>query len=589
MKTLQFKDNEFFIILSDIHLEKKSTNYQNFIIEQINSLIEEYKNNNKTIYVLCAGDLHNSTHGFNFLSRINTHVFYVAGNHEYWGNDFIETQNKLKTYKSSNVTFLNNDLHITDNSIILGATLWSDLATNLNPSLLSHLDNKMNDQFEITINANPWTLEHILQENKKSWLFINTTCDIIQYLRNMYSLFYKNKKFSNTLLNDFLNDLHRFSTFDFLEQYKHFYKFSYHQENFPLIDSIFQKIKKDFLKPVITLSHHLPFYEEPLVFFHANKKADLIEDFLNIYDTKSGFIYNQNNYYYNIKDSYSYSMNKQIVKLGHYVNNGSKLASHNIYNTICAWVHGHEHTINHQNYVKGIFIASNPTIKNSLLVDLSKYPQLSIKQTILTQQTQLTIEDIKANLFQPFSHKNFLKPSVMEEHNLFSSLSNHDWDLQLTLLMKIQKSCSILSKGKNLKNKQIEINELMLDSLIYNKKQLDNLLRKLFINFSIQNSSNFDITEYKKINTHEYDFLYPLVIGNDLQTILIPSFYLFDTTAEHCFLLLNKAKQGINFTKKIKSILDSDLSSIEKMKKIKFLQKKFHTINNKNNLKNPND
>ena len=30
---------------------------------------------------------------------------------------------------------------------------------------------------------------------------------------------------------------------------------------------------------------------------------------------------------------------------------------------------------------------------------------------------------------------------------------------------------------------QIEINELMLDSLIYNKKQLDNLLRKLFINF----------------------------------------------------------------------------------------------------------
>ena len=177
----------------------------------------------------------------------------------------------------------------------------------------------------------------------------------------------------------------------------------------------------------------------------------------------------------------------------------------------------------------------------------------------------------------------------MEEHNLFSSLSNHDWDLQLTLLMKIQKSCSILSKGKNLKNKQIEINELMLDSLIYNKKQLDNLLRKLFINFSIQNSANFDITEYKKINTHEYAFLYPLVIGNDLQTILIPSFYLSDTTAEHCFLLLNKAKQGINFTKKIKSILDSDLSSIEKMKKIKFLQKKFHTINNKNNLKNPND
>ena len=37
------------------------------------------------------------------------------------------------------------------------------------------------------------------------------------------------------------------------------------------------------------------------------------------------------------------------------------------------------------------------------------------------------------------------------------------------------------------------------------------------------------------------------------------------------------------------AINSSDLSSIEKMKKIKFLQKKFHTINNKNNLKNPND
>lgn len=74
--------------------------------------------------------------------------------HEFWDGDYYETIQKLKNEAPENVKFLHNDIVNSDQYIILGTTLWTDIGKNLNKDLIIHAGSRMNDMSYIT--AKDW-------------------------------------------------------------------------------------------------------------------------------------------------------------------------------------------------------------------------------------------------------------------------------------------------------------------------------------------------------------------------------------------------------------------------------------------------
>jgi predicted phosphodiesterase len=79
--------------------------------------------------VLLAGDIHIGLKGIAFAQRAfpRQRVLYVAGNHEYYGAALPHLTEKLRrTAQGTNVTFLEQDVHVVDDVRFLGCTLWTD-------------------------------------------------------------------------------------------------------------------------------------------------------------------------------------------------------------------------------------------------------------------------------------------------------------------------------------------------------------------------------------------------------------------------------------------------------------------------------
>jgi predicted phosphodiesterase len=106
-----------FAILSDLHLEFNTDLKLNF--------------DDDTDRVIIAGDVSpNLKQVERFLKNIPHRVFFVAGNHDYYGHVYRERiEDFRKTFRDSNVVFLEKDTLLEGEYLIFGATLWSEYLT----------------------------------------------------------------------------------------------------------------------------------------------------------------------------------------------------------------------------------------------------------------------------------------------------------------------------------------------------------------------------------------------------------------------------------------------------------------------------
>lgn len=78
--------------------------------------------------IVAAGDIGVGAQGLDWLKALNKPVIYIAGNHEFYTQEYQQTLQLLrKQCAGSNVHFLENDCFIFQGVRFLGCTLWADL------------------------------------------------------------------------------------------------------------------------------------------------------------------------------------------------------------------------------------------------------------------------------------------------------------------------------------------------------------------------------------------------------------------------------------------------------------------------------
>ena len=140
-------------LVSDLHLE-----FSDFIVPQDDCNV-----------LILAGDIllgdylklsDDSDYGQRFRAFIDRcandfeHVLYIAGNHEFYGGDFIYT---LKTIRDvcdqyTNFHFMENDTVTIDGIVFIGSTLWTDL-NNRDPLTIHAIGGMMRDYDRIRNSA----------------------------------------------------------------------------------------------------------------------------------------------------------------------------------------------------------------------------------------------------------------------------------------------------------------------------------------------------------------------------------------------------------------------------------------------------
>ncbi len=78
--------------------------------------------------IVAAGDIGIGAQGLDWLKALNKPVIYVAGNHEFYTQEYQQMLQAIrKQCAGSNVHFLENDCFIFQGVRFLGCTLWADL------------------------------------------------------------------------------------------------------------------------------------------------------------------------------------------------------------------------------------------------------------------------------------------------------------------------------------------------------------------------------------------------------------------------------------------------------------------------------
>jgi len=78
--------------------------------------------------IVAAGDIGVGAQGLDWLKALNKPVIYIAGNHEFYTQEYQQTLQSLRRQcAGSNVHFLENDCFIFQGVRFLGCTLWADL------------------------------------------------------------------------------------------------------------------------------------------------------------------------------------------------------------------------------------------------------------------------------------------------------------------------------------------------------------------------------------------------------------------------------------------------------------------------------
>lgn len=396
-----------YYLISDIHLEKKNEYKKDFLLESINGVIEKNKLAGKETIIVFAGDVHNGTQAYEWFKKINAQIIYTPGNHEFWKNDYYEALENLHTEAPSNVNFLHNSFLECGDYLFVGSTMWTDVGKSLNEDLKYVTNGTMNDNYEIT--AKKWyttknieKLRKIANEygfdekvEKKGWNILveqEENAKTIQFFKEFSVVRNQLLKFRQELLSadkqlkkDFMpmtqekyQSLQHASKFDaysykqWLFLCKEHHLLGYEEisdkdiENVSLeCEQIFKKLTKiNYHKKIVVVSHHLPFLEERLIgyYSHTEKSQKLYNEKADspIYTIRDGLVdYPHHNYFYRIAKG-EFSRDESICAAVHYSNNGAINLSENFLKDVNAWCHGHDHTLNYQDFIKGVPIVTNP-------------------------------------------------------------------------------------------------------------------------------------------------------------------------------------------------------------------------------------
>ena len=153
-------------IVSDIHLEFSSDFYPKKTAK----------------YIALLGDIgYPDTHVYQkFIQKLSKdylRVFIVAGNHEFYGHDYILITNILKEIdkKYVNVHFLNNSSYVLNGIRLIGGTLWSQIPHDFGFSIMANINDYRQircDNKQISyMDTNQWhqeSLEFIQEELYKA-------------------------------------------------------------------------------------------------------------------------------------------------------------------------------------------------------------------------------------------------------------------------------------------------------------------------------------------------------------------------------------------------------------------------------------
>lgn len=135
------------LLASDLHLEKRDDNARAVILQKINQVIARHRlaSPYTEVIVVLAGDIGEGLMGVDWaLNIVNATVVYVAGNHEFWGEDYDTLINALQARsQNTHVHFLHNR-EITLHGIrFAGTTLWTNLGGDIpgwrkkNPAIIA--------------------------------------------------------------------------------------------------------------------------------------------------------------------------------------------------------------------------------------------------------------------------------------------------------------------------------------------------------------------------------------------------------------------------------------------------------------------
>jgi len=122
--------------------------------------------------VVAAGDIGVFNQGVAWLKAIDKPVIYVAGNHEFYNNEYHQVLAMLKREcAGSNIRFLDNDRFEFQGVRFLGCTLWADLYVD-GDAKAEALEKTLNDFRRITMGSERFGPRQFssLYHQSKTWL-----------------------------------------------------------------------------------------------------------------------------------------------------------------------------------------------------------------------------------------------------------------------------------------------------------------------------------------------------------------------------------------------------------------------------------
>lgn len=122
--------------------------------------------------VVAAGDIGVYKQGVEWLKKIDKPVLYVAGNHEFYNNQYQKVLETLrKVCAGSNIIFLEQDQVVIQGVRFLGCTLWTDLYID-GEEKAEAIGKSLNDFRKVDFNKEAFNQRNFseLHYQAKSWL-----------------------------------------------------------------------------------------------------------------------------------------------------------------------------------------------------------------------------------------------------------------------------------------------------------------------------------------------------------------------------------------------------------------------------------
>lgn len=614
-------DQYAYYVISDIHLERKNEYKKNFLLNSINLVIDKNKTEGKKTIVVFSGDIDNGINAYEWFKKIDAEIIYTAGNHEFWNNDYYETIDSLKRNMPSNVHFLHNDFVECGEYIFLGATMWTDVGKSLNDDLKYVSNGVMNDNYYIK--AQKWYTSDNLkklkeitpkyafegrkdkfdwnilieqEENEKTINFFKSFNTIKEQMLKLKEEFDNSEQRLNSKYNAISKEnyesLHKainlknYTYQQWLLICKEFNLLGYEAVDDDMIasvtkeqEAIFNKLSKmNYEKEIVVVSHHLPFLEERLIghYSHSNYSQKLLNQKADspIYNIRNGLNdYPQHNYFYRISKG-EFSRDESILEAIHYSNNGAVNLPYKFYTNVKAWCHGHDHTLNYQDYLKGVNIITNPL---SYSLDVFTFSENGVHlnssykkyhKIDTDEQEQKEVETLKGLVLKPIE---------------FNKLKNKNQMIQLWIfiLMNKEKIYQLL-EGFTQNNKKFftylaknpqfgigQINDKQYQKLqefgfinYYYFNELKNELDILDIAYAARKEESFSYaTRFNK--TYEKNISDYFLGDNYTYNIIIDTFpketfeeYGYEHLSSQLFKNIYLLNKGMKRIKYLKSILD---------------------------------